>query len=121
MTNQGKERGAATAELVMALPALVAVTIGLVWLLSVGAAQLRTVDAARETARVLARGDDQAAALSRGEQVGPDGTHITVSSAGGDVVVTAKAKVKGPGGLFGFLPWVSVHAEATAAGEEPGA
>ncbi|MFC6345462.1 TadE family protein, partial [Nocardioides hankookensis] len=44
------ERGAATAELAMTLPLLLAVTIGLVWLLSVGAAQVRAVDAARETA-----------------------------------------------------------------------
>ena len=39
----------------------VAVTVGLVWLLSVGAAQVRVVDAARETARAVARGDDQGA------------------------------------------------------------
>ena len=50
----------------MVLPLLVAVTIGLVWLLAVGAAQVRTVDAARETARALARGDDQATAVGRG-------------------------------------------------------
>ena len=53
-------RGAATAELAMVLPLLVAVSLGLVWLLAVGAAQVRAVDAARETARALARGDDQA-------------------------------------------------------------
>ena len=56
--HQRSERGAVTAELAMGLPLLVAVTIGLVWLLSVGAAQVRTVDAARETARAVARGDD---------------------------------------------------------------
>ncbi|UMG94733.1 hypothetical protein MF408_08035 [Nocardioides sp. TF02-7] len=33
-----------------------AVTTALVWLLSVGAAQVRTVDAAREAARAVARG-----------------------------------------------------------------
>ena len=46
-----------TAELALVLPLLVAVTLGLVWLLAVGAAQVRTVDAARETARAVARGD----------------------------------------------------------------
>ena len=49
-------RGAATAELAMALPLLVAVTVGLVWLLAVGAAQIRVVDAARETARAAGPG-----------------------------------------------------------------
>ena len=41
-------------------PLLVAVTVGLVWLLAVGAAQIRVVDGARETARMLARGDAEA-------------------------------------------------------------
>ena len=49
----------------MGLPLLLAVTVGLVWLLSVGAAQIRTVDAARETARAVARGDDVGAAVAR--------------------------------------------------------
>jgi len=102
----------------MALPALVAVTIGLVWLLSVGAAQLRVVDAARETARALARGDARAEAVARGLRVGPSGTRVSVGVADGDVVVTARARVKGPGGLFGFLSGVTVHAEAVTTTEE---
>ncbi|MFT4286766.1 TadE family type IV pilus minor pilin [Nocardioides sp.] len=118
MTGRRAERGAATAELVMVLPALVAVTLGLVWLLSIGAAQLRVVDAARETARALARGDAQAEAVARGREVGPAETRIAVSSTEGDVVVTAKARVRGPGGLFAGLSGVTVHAEAVAVAEE---
>lgn len=112
-----RERGAATAELVMMLPVLVAVTIGLVWLLVVGAAQVRTVDAARETARALARGDDRDQAIARGERVGPAGTRVAVRSDGDQVVATAQATVPGPGGLFAFLPGASVRAEAHAAAE----
>ena len=55
MTND--QRGAATAELALAIPLLLSLTIGLVWLLSIGAAQVRMVDAAREAARATARGD----------------------------------------------------------------
>ncbi|GAA1953638.1 hypothetical protein GCM10009798_11000 [Nocardioides panacihumi] len=117
MSSPARDRGAATAELVMVLPALVAVTLGLVWLLSVGAAQVRTVDAARETARAWARGDDGTAAVDRGVRVGPDGTSVSVHSDGDQVVVTARARVQGPGGLFGFLPGVTVHARAVAATE----
>ncbi len=73
----------------MALPLLLAVTVGLVWLLSVGAAQVRVVDAARETARALARGDDPSAAVAAGERVVPDGGGVTVAV--GDEVVTATA------------------------------
>lgn len=112
------DRGAATAELVMVLPMLVAVALGLVWLLSVGAAQLRTVDAARETARAVARGDDTAAAVSRGLKVGPAGTRVEVSTADSEVVVTATATVDGPGGLFRWLPGVTLHARAVTAAEE---
>ena len=71
-------RGAATAELAMVLPLLVAVSIGLVWLLAVGAAQVRVVDAARETARALARGDDEATAVGRGLDVAPAGSRVAV-------------------------------------------
>jgi Flp pilus assembly protein TadG len=113
------DRGAATAELALSLPLLVAVTIGLVWLLSVGAAQVRVVDAARETARAAARGDSTGEAVARGLQVAPPGSRITVRGVGdGDrVTVEAAGEVSGPGGLFGFLPAVTVHAEAVAAVE----
>lgn len=113
------ERGAATAELALVLPLLVAVTVGLVWLLSVGTAQVRAVDAARETARVAARGDGDAEALARGREVAPPGSSVGLSRGSGSVTAEVEAEVAGPGGLFGFLPAVRVHAEAVAAEEEP--
>jgi hypothetical protein len=112
-----RERGAATAELAMVLPLLVAVTIGLVWLLSLGAAQVRAVDAARETARAVARGDAQAEAVARGEEVGPAGTRVMVTRDDDRVRATATATVHGPGGLFRFLPAVRLQATAVAAVE----
>jgi len=112
------ERGAATAELAMVLPMLVAVAIGLVWLLAVGAAQVRTVDAARETARALARGDDESTAVGRGLAVAPDGSRVAVSRGGGEVRVTVTGRVEGPGGLFAHLPAPRLRAEAVAADEE---
>lgn len=113
------ESGAATAELAMALPLLVAVTLGLVWLLGVGAAQLRVVDAARESARASARGEDAGDAVARGLRVAPEGSRITLREGGGQVTALAVAEVSGPGGLFDFLPGVAVRAEAVAA-VEPG-
>jgi len=113
-----RDRGAATAELVAVLPVLVAAVLGMVWVLSLGVAQVRTVDAAREAARAVARGDDPGIATSRAEQVGPGGTAITVSRSASRVRASAVALVHGPGGLFGFLPGVRLHAEAVAATEE---
>lgn len=111
------ERGAATAELALVLPILVAVTIGLVWLLSVGVAQVRAVDAARETARMAARGDSDAEALARGRAVAIAGSEVTVSRGGGEVRAVVRGTVTGPGGLFGALPGVRVEAEAVAVEE----
>jgi Flp pilus assembly protein TadG len=116
--NPRSERGAVTAELAMVLPILVAVTIGLVWLLSIGVAQVRTVDAARETARAVARGDDTDEAVARGQRVAPEGARVAVTASDGQVVATATGHVTGPGGLFDFLPGVEVSAKAVAAAEE---
>jgi Flp pilus assembly protein TadG len=112
------ERGAATAELAMVLPLLVAVTIGLVWLLAVGAAQVRAVDAARETARAVARGDSVAEAVARGARVAPAGSRVSVHDDGGQITAVVVGRVQGPGGLFTRLPGVTVSAEAVAAVEE---
>lgn len=108
------DRGAATAELAMVTPALVAITIGLVWLLSVGFAQMRTVDAARETARALARGDAEASARAVGVQVAPPGATLSIATKGDQITVVATASVRGAGGLFAFLPAVSVRSQAVA-------
>ena len=102
----------------MVLPLLVAVAAGLVWLLAVGAAQVRTVDAARETARALARGDAEGDAVGRGLRVAPEGSRITVSRGDGEVRVTVSGRVEGPGGLFSALAAPQVRAEAVAADEE---
>ena len=115
MSRRRDESGAATAELAMALPLLVAVTVGLVWLLAVGAAQIRVVDAAREAARAAARGDSEGDAVARALQVAPEGSRVNVAVAGDRVRASAAGRVAGPGGLLGFLPAVTVHAESVAA------
>ena len=112
------ERGAVTAELALALPLLLAVTTALVWLVAVAIGQVRTVDAARETARALARGDDQGAAVAVGERIAPGQVEITVSRQGDRVVVRARGRMSGPGGLFGALPGAHLDAEAVAVLEE---
>jgi Flp pilus assembly protein TadG len=110
------QRGAATAELALGIPLLVSLTIGLVWLLAVAIAQVRMVDAARETARASARGDSDSEAVARGLQVAP-GASVSVSDRQGDVVASASDAVAPPGGLLGFLPEVHVHAEAVTTAE----
>jgi L-ascorbate metabolism protein UlaG (beta-lactamase superfamily) len=101
----------------MALPLLVMVTAGLVWLLTVGFAQVRMVDAVRETARALARGDDRSAALAVGGRVAPEGVRFTISESAGLVTVRATGAAGGPGVLFGWVPDVRLTAEAVAVAE----
>lgn len=115
---RGEERGAATAELALSIPLLLSLTIGLVWLLSVGMAQVQMVDAAREAARAAARGDPVGEAVSRGEQVAP-GSSVTVIVDDGTAVATASGDVGPPGGWLGFLPEVRLHARAVTAAESP--
>ena len=114
-----RERGAVTAELAMGLPLLLAVTLGLVWLLAVGAGQVRVVDGAREAARALARGDPEQVAFGRATTVAGEGSRVNATYSRGEVIVTVTRSVSGPGGLFGFLPAVRLEADAVAATEAP--
>lgn len=102
----------------MVLPLLVMLTASLVWLLSVGFAQVRLVDAARETARAVARGDEQSAAVALGVRVAPDGARLSVTQRDGLIVVRATARVQGPGGIFAQIPGVLLEAESVAAAED---
>jgi hypothetical protein len=112
------ELGAVTAEAAVVIPLLLAVTLGLVWTVALAVTQVRVVDAAREVARAAARGDSDAVATARGRQVAPDDARVEISRSGGQVAARVVVDVRGPGGLFGFLPPVPVRAEAVAA-EEP--
>jgi Flp pilus assembly protein TadG len=111
------EHGAVTAETAVVLPLLAAFAVGLVWVVSLGVSQARAVDAAREVARVAARGDSLAEARSWGDRVAPEGARVTVSRTDDIVRVTVRATVRGPGGLFDFLPGFPIRAEAVAATE----
>jgi hypothetical protein len=112
-------RGTVTAETAIALPVLVAVTFGLVWLVALAVTQVRVVDAARETARALARDESVATAVDLGRRVAPGDTRITVHEGRGEVRVRVVSEVRGPGGLFDFLPGVEVGSEAVSAKEVP--
>lgn len=126
----GQQDGAATAELAVAMPAVMLV---LAAVLSVGQAVLAKVtctDAARAGARAAARGGDadqvrqQALAVVPGGQQGVPGDGVAVSVAGAAatgtaadlVVVTVSRSVR----LAGVGPAVRVSARAVAQREQPG-
>jgi Flp pilus assembly protein TadG len=106
-----------SAETAVVLPFLVAVTIGLVWLVGVAVTQIRVVDAARETARAAARDESAATAVQLGRRVAPTGSRIDLQRSEGTVRVHVVAEVRGPGGIFAFLPALEVDGRAVAASE----
>lgn len=101
----------------MVLPVLVVLALGLVWLVSLAVAQVRVVDAARETARAVARDEPADVAVALGRSVAPDAARIRVEDSHDTVTVHVSAEVRGPGGLFGFVRGVTVDASTVAAKE----
>lgn len=112
------DRGAVTAEAALALPVLVLVTVALVWTSSLVLTQVRLVDAARETARAVARDDGVEAARAQGARVAPEGAQVEVREEGGTVLVTVSVRVRPLPGLA-FLPAPQMSADAVTSAEGP--
>lgn len=91
----------ATAEIAVAIPAVVLLLGGLIAVIAAVAAQLRCVDAAREGARAAARGDPASAVVAIAQQAAPDGAAVSVKSDGDTVTVTVQAPTRPIGGLVG--------------------
>lgn len=111
------ESGTVTAEAAVVMPVVLLFTIGMAWLVSLGVTHVRAVDAARETARTVARGESVGAGSAVGRRVATAGSVIHVERGSRLVVVTVRSPVRGPGGLLGFLPSFDVHAQAVAVRE----
>jgi hypothetical protein len=116
----------ATAELAVAIPTHVLVLFGALSALATVTDLVRCVDAARATARALARGDDQGAALAMGRRLAPPGATFSVTGAGTPTPAGAGSEVSvvvrgraAPG-----LAWLGARATPTgtavAAREEVG-
>lgn len=112
----GTDGGMVTAEIAVALPVLVLLMAAAMTAVMVVSAQMRCVDAAREAARALARGESMSLAQSLARQAGPAGSTLTVHRSGGEVTVDVGGHADG---LGGFLPSFSVHARSAAV-QEPG-
>lgn len=113
MTRLSGDRGAVTVEAAIALFALVAVlALSFTGIVAVSD-QLRCTDAAREAARLAARGEPGRAreAVAR---IAPEGARLDLTTQDGGITVVVHAEPAG-----GLLPGVQLRGEAFAV-PEPG-
>jgi hypothetical protein len=110
MTTRRRDRGMATAELAVALPAVVLVILAGMTAVSAVTAQLRCVDAAREGARAAARGESGAVVRQAVVSAGPAGAGLAVGGDDRTVTVTVSATSR----AGGILPSFRVSASAVA-------
>jgi TadE-like protein len=117
---RGSSGGSVTAEAALVLPLIAVFALALLWLVSVGITKVETVDAARDAARALARGDDLATARANALGAAPAGAEISIESSTDEVTATVSVHVQPPGWLLVHLPTVTVSSAATTQ-LEPGA
>lgn len=106
------DRGAVTAELALAIPALFAVLGLALWAISAAGLAMDCTDAARAGARAAARGDSDAAVRALVERTGPRGAALSLDRRGGLVTVTVRARTAPPGPFP--LPGFTVSGSAVA-------
>jgi hypothetical protein len=103
------DRGSVTAELAVALPAVVVVIGAVLLVVAASTSQMRCADAARAGARAAAIGETDARVREIASHVAGDGTAVTVARSGPWVTVTTSRPVgRGP------LAAVPLRADARA-------
>jgi hypothetical protein len=112
-SHRRNETGMVTAETAVVLPIIAAFVLVLLWLISAAITEIRLVDASRDAARALARGEDETAVRAHVAETGPDGSNVLVVRDGQDVTVEVSTSARPPGWLLVPLPPIPLHASAT--------
>ncbi|WP_025736324.1 TadE family type IV pilus minor pilin [Mycobacterium genavense] len=99
-------------EAVLAIAALVTVLVGCLAGINAVSMQVRCVEAAREAARLAARGDERSA-LAAARRIAPGGSRVQVRRDGDFLVATVVAHSK-------VLPALDISANAVSAAEPSG-
>ena len=114
-------QGMVTAEAAAVLPLVSVVALSLVWVVSVGITQVRVVDAARDAARAVARGDDDRAAAAAARRTAGGAAAVDIRRGDGMVSVTVSERASAPGWLLLPLPSVTITAQSQVEDEnDPG-
>lgn len=86
-----RDDGMVTAEAALVLPLLALATVAMIALFSVVLAKLAVIDAARDGARALARGDAPEAVMAAAAATAPDGADVHVETHDDTATVTVRA------------------------------
>ena len=113
------QRGTATTELAVLAPFALVLVILLVWVASLGLTQVRLVDAAREGARLVARGEAEEGAADLVRRLAPAGARVRVQETDGTVTVTVRVRSRAPLGFGSTVGSRELEATAVAASESP--
>jgi len=112
-TGSAGERGMVTAEAALVLPMVAAFCLVLVWLVSVGVARVQVVDAARDAARAMARGEDQDAAATAARRTAPAGSEVAFDASAEVVTVRVSVQATAPRWLLVPLPAIPIESSST--------
>lgn len=108
---RGRDRGSVTAETAVVLPVIAVMLLAATWAVGVVVTHIRCLDAARDTARAVARGEPPDEAEQLGRRSAPSGSSVDVSRSGDDVTAVVSTSVDWP--LFGSVHAVRVEERAT--------
>ena len=108
-----------TAEIATVAPFVLAFTLLLVWMISLGLTQVRLTDSAREAARLVARGEPVSQAESVARRQSPRGTTVQVEVADGVATVQVRTRSRMPLPFFSGIGSRTVKARAVAVLESP--
>jgi TRAP-type uncharacterized transport system fused permease subunit len=114
------QRGMVTAEAALVLPLIAGFCLVMLWMLTLGIAQIRAVDAARDAARALARGQGHAAVVSSAMRSAPEGARVSFTESAGTVTASVSARISPPSWVLVPLPSVDVESRSTVEVEPDG-
>jgi Flp pilus assembly protein TadG len=112
----GRQRGTVTIEMALALPVLITVLLLGTWSIGLVVLNIRCIDAARDVARAVARGESVDQAQAIGRRTVPTAT-ITVKRDASDIRVTVTAAPTKSPPLLTFLSPASLTATAVLQAE----
>jgi Flp pilus assembly protein TadG len=115
-TERENDRGAITAELAITLPVLLSLLLLGIWSIGLVILNIQCIDAARDVARAVARGEPQDQAKAIGHRTIPSAT-ITITREGQDIHVTVTAAPTHNPPLLTSLAPAHLTAEATLQSE----